>query len=97
MIGIAVLYTTTEWKVVRNYMVALWLADIGHLGATYYVLGHERYTNITAWNAMAWGNIGVTVGSTASNSLRSRVSIANDFIDIPVSYSNSIFTWCLWF
>lgn len=34
MVGIAVLYSTTEPKVVRNYIVALWIADIGHVVIT---------------------------------------------------------------
>ena len=63
MIGIAVLYTTTDVKLVRNYMIALWLADIGHLAVTYHVLGPKRYFDIENWNAMAYGNIGVTVRS----------------------------------
>merc|ERR1712098_970666 len=32
MVGIAILYTTTEAAVVRNYVIALWLADISHWG-----------------------------------------------------------------
>jgi hypothetical protein len=63
MVGIAVLYTTTEVKVARNYVVALWLADIGHVGITCYVMGYERTIDIAKWNAMAWGNIGATVSS----------------------------------
>lgn len=31
LLGVAVLYATTEPKVVRNYLIALWLGDIGHL------------------------------------------------------------------
>jgi len=63
MIGIAVLYTTTESKVVRNYVVALWLADIGHVLITLHGMGFERAANLSNWNAMAWGNVGVTVSS----------------------------------
>ncbi|RDW77417.1 hypothetical protein BP6252_05470 [Coleophoma cylindrospora] len=60
MVGIAVLYTTTEAKVVRNYVIALWIADIGHVAATYYVLGYETFMDIANWNAMTWGNVGAT-------------------------------------
>jgi len=62
MVGIAVLYTTTEAKVVHNYVIALWLADIGHVAITCYVMEYERVVDIASWNAMAWGNIGATVG-----------------------------------
>jgi len=60
LVGIAVLYTTTEARVVRNYIIALWIADVGHVGATYHVIGYERFVNVSQWNSMAWGNIGAT-------------------------------------
>lgn len=61
MVGIAVLWTTTEPKVVRNYVIALWLADIGHVGVTAYATPYEKLIDVSNWNAMAWGNIGATV------------------------------------
>ena len=61
MVGVAVLYTTTEAKVVRNYVIALLLADISHVGITCYVMEYERTIAVANWNPMAWGNIGVTV------------------------------------
>jgi hypothetical protein len=63
MVGIAVLYTTTEVKVVRNYVIALWLADIGHVVITGYVTPYEKLIDVANWNAMTWGNIGATVGT----------------------------------
>jgi hypothetical protein len=56
-----VLYTTTDPKVVRNYVIALLLGDIGHLAVTFYVLEYERFVDVSKWNAMAWGNIATTV------------------------------------
>lgn len=61
MIGIAVLYTTTEPQVVRNYIWALLIADLGHLYFTYCVLEYSRFVDIANWNAMAYGNILFTV------------------------------------
>jgi hypothetical protein len=61
MVGVAVLYTTTEAKVVRNYVIALWLADISHVAITCYIMGYERMVDVANWNPMAWGNIGATV------------------------------------
>ena len=61
MMGVAVLYSTQDAKVVRNYLIALWLADIGHLAVTCHVLGWERVINIAQWNSMTFGNIGATV------------------------------------
>ncbi|KAK6820681.1 hypothetical protein PG990_012664 [Apiospora arundinis] len=60
MLGVAVLYTTTELKVVRNYLWALWIADIGHIGLTAYLLGYQNFMAFSKWNAMTWGNIGAT-------------------------------------
>ncbi|OAA75459.1 hypothetical protein LEL_07447 [Akanthomyces lecanii RCEF 1005] len=69
-VGLAVLTTTSEIKVVRSYLVALWLGDIGHLAFTCLALGKERVLQPQAWNAMTWGNIGFTLllpaGSIAS-------------------------------
>ena len=74
MVGVAVLYTTTEAKVVRNYVIALLIADIGHVAVTCHVMGYERTLDVANWNAMAWGNIGATVGAST---LRPRSSRAN--------------------
>lgn len=38
MVGVGILYTTTEAKVVRNFMLACASADIGHLYVTYAVM-----------------------------------------------------------
>lgn len=59
--AVAVLYTTTELKVVRNYLIALWIADIGHIAVCYVGLGFERFVDVASWNSMTWGNVGATV------------------------------------
>ena len=60
MIAIGVLYSTSEPKVVRNFLVACAIADVGHLWATYTVIGRANFVDVKAWNALAWGNIGIT-------------------------------------
>ena len=62
-IGIAVYSSTTESKVVKNYLFALWLGDIGHVFFSCYGLGLQRSLSVADWNAMAWGNIAATVSS----------------------------------
>lgn len=62
MLGVAVLYTTTEPKVVRNFLIACAVADVGHVYVTYAVMGGEAFWDLGSWNAMAWGNVGVTLG-----------------------------------
>lgn len=53
MAAIAVLYTTTEVKVVRNYVIALWIADIGHVAITCYVMPNQQLADVANWNPMA--------------------------------------------
>ena len=61
LIGVGVLYATSEPKVARNYLLACAIADIGHLWATYAVIGYENFIDAGNWNDMAWGNIGITL------------------------------------
>ena len=67
--AVAVLYTTTELKVVRNYLIALWVADIGHIAVCYVGLGLERFVDVASWNSMTWGNVGVTVSGVSLEEL----------------------------
>ncbi|KAJ5153249.1 uncharacterized protein N7482_009727 [Penicillium canariense] len=60
LIGVAVLHTTTEPKVLRNYLIALAIADVGHVYATYLGMGWNAFVDVGAWNALTWGNIGAT-------------------------------------
>ncbi|KAF7559500.1 hypothetical protein G7046_g4672 [Stylonectria norvegica] len=59
-IGLAVLWTSSELKVVRAYLFALWLGDIGHVAFSCYGLGWDRVMDPAEWNAMAWGNVAMT-------------------------------------
>ncbi|KAL9600637.1 MAG: hypothetical protein Q9219_003070 [cf. Caloplaca sp. 3 TL-2023] len=60
LVAIGVLYATNEPRVVRNYLIACAIADVGHLWATYAVLGYTKFVDVQGWNKLAWGNIGVT-------------------------------------
>ncbi|KAI0099822.1 hypothetical protein GGR51DRAFT_564657 [Nemania sp. FL0031] len=60
LVGVAVLYTTNELRVVRNYLVALLIADITHVGLTCWGMGYERTVDVATWNAVTWGNVGFT-------------------------------------
>lgn len=53
MMSVAILYTTQEPKVVRNYVIALWLADISHVFITCYIMEYKRVVDVANWNAMA--------------------------------------------
>ena len=61
MVGVAVLHTTSELRVVRSYLAAAAVADVGHVGLTCWMLGADRVLDVPSWNAMTWGNVGFTV------------------------------------
>lgn len=60
LVGMGVLHTSTEPKVLRNYLISLALADIGHVYATFLAMGWEAFADVGSWNALTWGNIGAT-------------------------------------
>ncbi|KAL6237088.1 hypothetical protein BDW75DRAFT_238710 [Aspergillus navahoensis] len=60
LLGAGVLYATLEPKVLRNYLVALAIGDVGHIYVTYLAMGPELFFDVRGWNALTWGNIGVT-------------------------------------
>ena len=59
-LGVFILNTTTEPKVVRAYIWALLLGDIGHVGITLYAMGWDQSMAVGNWNPVVWGNVGVT-------------------------------------
>lgn len=60
-IGLGILNTTSEVRVVKAYLFALWLGDIGHIGFSAYGLGLERMSDVGQWNAVTSGNVTFTV------------------------------------
>lgn len=60
LVGVGVCHATTEPKVLRNYLIGLAIADVGHVYATYLAMGWDAFVNVGAWNSLTWGNIGVT-------------------------------------
>ncbi|KAF3188709.1 hypothetical protein TWF106_007206 [Orbilia oligospora] len=60
MMGIAILFATTEVVVVKRYLVALLLGDIGHLTAVWWVMGSYEFFSAHRWNWFTWGNVGIT-------------------------------------
>lgn len=61
LLGLAILNTTSEQRVIKAYITCLAIADIGHLAPTIMVLGKDTALDVQNWNVMAWGNIGATV------------------------------------
>ncbi|PGH12152.1 hypothetical protein AJ79_04446 [Helicocarpus griseus UAMH5409] len=58
--GVGVLYSTSELKVIRNYLIALAIADLGHIYATYLGIGFDGLVNVMQWNDLTWGNVGAS-------------------------------------
>jgi hypothetical protein len=59
-VGVGILYGTSEPRVLRKYLLALAVADIGHVYATYVAMGHDSFVDVGSWSPVAWGNIGAT-------------------------------------
>ena len=62
MIAVGVLYATSEPKVVRNFLIACAVADVGHVYACYHVMGLESFADVANWSGVVWGNVGITSG-----------------------------------
>ncbi|KAL4922240.1 hypothetical protein BDW62DRAFT_173311 [Aspergillus aurantiobrunneus] len=60
ILGAGVVHATSEPKVLRNYLAALAIADIGHIYVTYLAMGWELFFDVGGWNLLTWGNVGVT-------------------------------------
>ncbi|OKL63560.1 hypothetical protein UA08_01928 [Talaromyces atroroseus] len=60
LLGVGIVYGTSEPHVLRNAVLALAIADLGHLYATYAAMGPELYFDVASWSPVAWGNIGFT-------------------------------------
>lgn len=60
-IAISLFTSTSEVKVIRHYLYALALGDIGHVGWTCYGIGLERVKDPGSWSVAIWGNIAFTV------------------------------------
>ncbi|KAF2027406.1 hypothetical protein EK21DRAFT_33200, partial [Setomelanomma holmii] len=60
--GLAVVCTfiTREPRVTWWYLFFVACGDIGHLYASYAVMGRDVFLDVGGWNAMVWGNVGVT-------------------------------------
>ena len=60
LIGLAILYGASEMGVVRKYLAACAIGDVGHLWAVYTGMGHKKFFDMQTWNDYAWGSIGFT-------------------------------------
>ncbi|WEW57490.1 hypothetical protein PRK78_002957 [Emydomyces testavorans] len=59
-VGVGVLYFTSEAKVIRNYLIALAIADVGHIYSTYLGIGWKALIEVNKWNDLMWGNVGIS-------------------------------------
>lgn len=60
-ISVALFTSVTEVKVIKRYLVALALGDVGHIGWCAYALGMDRMMKPLELNLMAYANIAPTV------------------------------------
>ena len=95
MMAFAILYASTELNVIRNYLIALWVADIGHVGLTLYALGWDGSLDFANWNPMTWGNVAVTVSEMVPICIAWGQK-ANMNVDIFVLDSDDLSGWWVW-
>ncbi|KAL4892914.1 hypothetical protein BDV59DRAFT_178939 [Aspergillus ambiguus] len=60
LLGIATVYSTREPVVLRNYLLALAVADVGHVYVTGLAMGWDVFMDVANWNVLTWGNVGAT-------------------------------------
>lgn len=92
MCAVGVLWQTTDVKVLRNYVVALAIADIGHLYITYVVMG-QAFFDVMGWNTTAAGNIGITVSVWTRGSVPRSEATLILHLGVPLSDKISILAW----
>lgn len=52
---------TNHPEIIKRYLLAVALADLGHCWATYRAVGSDYFFNVSGWNDMIWGNVGVSL------------------------------------
>ena len=52
---------TNHAEVARRYLIAVALADVGHIYSVYTALGDKVFWDLNEWNQMMAGNVGVTI------------------------------------
>lgn len=50
----------TDRTVIRGYLAAVALADLGHIFAVYRVVGADIFWDVSQWNGMMFGSVGVS-------------------------------------
>ncbi|KIW77711.1 hypothetical protein Z517_07544 [Fonsecaea pedrosoi CBS 271.37] len=51
---------TTHAEIARRYLIAVALADLGHIYSIYCALGDKVFWDLNQWNVMIYSNIGVS-------------------------------------
>ncbi|KAJ9608678.1 hypothetical protein H2200_006449 [Cladophialophora chaetospira] len=52
---------TTHAEIARRYLIAVALADLGHIYSVYAALGDKIFWDLNQWNQMVASNVGVSV------------------------------------
>jgi len=60
MMAFVVLWSSSEARVVKRYLWALAIGDVGHLFSVWWFSGSGYFFGVSQWNALAGGSIGFT-------------------------------------
>lgn len=69
VIGLYVLYSTSEPAVATAYLSALWWGDLGHIGVTAWCIGWQGASEWRQWNLFTWANVGIPVCLSVARNL----------------------------
>ncbi|CAI6340157.1 unnamed protein product [Periconia digitata] len=59
-LGILCTAVTRDTRVTQLYLFFVAVGDLGHIYASYKVMGQEMFLDLNNYNDMMWGNIGVS-------------------------------------
>jgi hypothetical protein len=52
---------TTHSEIPRRYLLVVAFADLGHIYSYFPALGSKVFWDVTQWNGMVWGGVGVSL------------------------------------
>lgn len=52
---------TKHAEIIKKYLLAVAVGDLGHIYATYRAVGSDFFFNVSEWNDMIWANVVVVL------------------------------------
>jgi hypothetical protein len=75
---------TTHVSIVRWYLIAVALGDLGHIYATAVGMGPAAFWDVNGWNHIVWGNVGASIFLHV-NRLATLLGLFGPLRDVPTT------------